>query len=368
MKKLFEVEEKKISGIPPQYQGLPLDVVKMLLESGTRYSEPVKDKQEQERRKGIVRDVRQLENERELEKKRKIQERYKSLDTQSKIKFGSLQGEIVEVLVSKYVVGDEELDQLYPEERFLVVAIRDQLLAQKERNPTDNFTPNLSDIQKEVYTHWVQRLTLEGIEDEDTFHGGTSDDKSNKNTSKSLDNSQGVENGDESILDAYSSVYWNRRGHLYEDMFLVSHGIDPDRGEKFYELVDGDVGKNYDAHGISKINQLEHLLDLLENGVDTSRQFSTAPFELSEGERITGSVSGTSSGTAYKDGIAVLVGGYKHPILEKNGVIMESKIEIVFINDIFATLVNPLRKKFPQYQIYLLSEQKRVLRNNAQNI
>lgn len=115
----------------------------------------------------------------------------------------------------------------------------------------------------------------------------------------------------------------------------------------------------FDAHGISKGNQLEQLLKLLETGIDPSKPFYTAPFEVTAEMRSAGSVFGTSGGTAYKDGIAVVTSGFKQSI-KKDG------IKHVFLNDVYADMKKPLQELFPQYQVHLLSEQNAVLEKEAQ--
>ena len=154
--------------------------------------------------------------------------------------------------------------------------------------------------------------------------------------------------------EVFNSVGLKYRGELKDVLDIMSMGIDPETQERVFEPVSGEVGRNFNAHGIAKTNQLAFLLSLLETGIDPNKPFSTAPFDLRDEERAGGSLTGTGGGTCYKNGIAVLTGGYKQG-LEEFG------IKHVFINDVYAELVEPLKKLFPQYQIHLLSEQKAVL-------
>ena len=161
----------------------------------------------------------------------------------------------------------------------------------------------------------------------------------------------------EKIKKLYKKIYSQRRMSLHEDLFCVSIGIFPDTMENF-DLVLGEVGRHFDAHGIAKSDQLAKLLYILENGIDFSRPFHTAPFEVpDEIKSGLGAGLGTSGGTAFKDGIAVLTGGYKQSL--KDG------IKHVFLNDVYADLKQPLSELFPQYKIHLLSEQKKVLEDEA---
>ena len=72
-----------------------------------------------------------------------------------------------------------------------------------------------------------------------------------------------------------SSIYFSRRGHLNDDMFLASKGfVENEDGTGYsYEKVDGNVGRIFDAHGIDKGDQLESLVQLLSKGVDANRTF-----------------------------------------------------------------------------------------------
>ena len=167
----------------------------------------------------------------------------------------------------------------------------------------------------------------------------------------------------EQKLDELSKeIYFSRRGHLSEDMFMVAKGANPDSDEpeRMYEPVQGEVGMHFDAHGIDKGNQLESLLRLLEGGVDPSRDFYTAPFEVTdEARKAMAAAVGTSGGTAYKGGLAVVTGGY-------NESIQEGGIKHVFINDVYKDIIPVLQERFPDVQVHALSEQRAVLGQEAQ--
>jgi hypothetical protein len=145
-------------------------------------------------------------------------------------------------------------------------------------------------------------------------------------------------------------TYNQHQTSLQEEMFLVGQGFNVD-GSK-YEQVSPDIGRDYDAHGIAKSDQLTKLLHLLEQGVDPNLAFHTAPFELGNEER--GAGGNTAGGTAHKDGLAVVTSGYRERIAE-NG------IKHVFLNDVYGQLREPLQSLFPDVRIHLLSEQKAIL-------
>lgn len=135
-------------------------------------------------------------------------------------------------------------------------------------------------------------------------------------------------------------------------------GINP-LNDEIYEKVDPEIAMDFDAHGIAKDKQLENLLALLERGVDKSRPFYTAPFSLPKELRAgMGAALGTAGGTAYKDGVAVVTGGYKESIASGG-------IKHVFLNDLYSKMLDPLKRLYPEYQFNLLSEQKRVMEEEA---
>lgn len=159
------------------------------------------------------------------------------------------------------------------------------------------------------------------------------------------------------IKEKSDQVYFKNRHTFRDQLFEVAHGVLPDGST--YQLVDGEVGKNFDAHGIAKTDMLEKLMALLENGINPEQQFFTAPFELPNEDRAgLGAALGTGGGTAYKDGIAVVTAGYGELLLDKG-------IKHVFVNDLYAPLAEPLQRLFPQYRIHLLSEQKEVLESEV---
>ena len=163
------------------------------------------------------------------------------------------------------------------------------------------------------------------------------------------------------LRDLMGKVYFARRMTLANDAFLVAHGIDPDSTENrlLFERVEGDIGEHFDAHGIDKSNQLEALLSLLSKGIDPTRTFYTAPFEVPDHKRAAlAAALGTSGGTAYKGGLAVVTAGYGEKL-------SDSGIKHVFINDLYADLVDLLQRAFPTVHIHRLSEQKSVLEADA---
>ncbi|HAU66089.1 TPA: hypothetical protein DCW61_01960 [Candidatus Uhrbacteria bacterium] len=261
-----------------------------------------------------------------------------------------------------------------PEESFVLDKLKIVYRKFKKENPDKPFAFDFSkDIDRKVYNNLIQRLAFKILEGRQNV----GDQKKANVIRRELGiPSQEIkkdglllpEKEDESqkekkdklikkLRDLEQKIYSTRRLTLKDDMFLVGHGINPETDEKF-DLIDGKIGQFFDAHGIAKMDQLTKLLQILEKGIDPSKPFFTAPFEVTNEMRAAGAVTGTSGGTAYKDGIAVLTSGYKES-LSKN------EIKHIFINDVYGDMVEPLLRLYPKYQIHLLSEQKKIMESEV---
>lgn len=132
-----------------------------------------------------------------------------------------------------------------------------------------------------------------------------------------------------------------------------------------------DSATQIDSHGIAKGNEIEHLLDFLNNGIDKSRTLYTAPLHTNEKTRAAASALGTAGGTSYRDGLFIIAA---HPgeTLNENG------IGTVLINDMsynevgslgYTTaknLKNYLQKLYPNIDFILYSEAKDYYESNKQ--
>ena len=157
------------------------------------------------------------------------------------------------------------------------------------------------------------------------------------------------------IKEIVKKEYYDRRNTLHEDLFIVWKWILNTETNETYDRVSWEIWEKYDSHWITKSTQLPNLLNLLDNWIDESRAFSTAPFELTnETKHKISSAIWTWWGTSYKDWIWIITSNY-------NKTIKEDWIKFVFINDIYWDLISPLSELYPQFNFYLLSEQKEVL-------
>lgn len=167
------------------------------------------------------------------------------------------------------------------------------------------------------------------------------------------------------VKDEVNKISMEYRHGLRDEMFSVGHGVLPGTDDKVYDKINSQIGIHFDSHGLSKGHpsaQYEQLIYLLENGIDKSKQFHTAPFEVSNELRAgLGSGLGTSGGTCYKEGFAVLVSGYRKSLINDG-------ITFVLINDIFGSdkIINTLKGIYEnKYTIGRLSEQVEILKPNT---
>jgi hypothetical protein len=133
-----------------------------------------------------------------------------------------------------------------------------------------------------------------------------------------------------------------RRKHDHFDAWHSGGGVSPD------------IGSQYDSHGIAKSNPLGALLNILENGIDRSRRFDTAPLVPQSGS---GAGLGTAGG-AYKDGPFIL--------LSKPGqTIMDGGVATVLVSDPVAGTIPALQARFPNVQFIPYSGAQKALTDQS---
>ena len=138
------------------------------------------------------------------------------------------------------------------------------------------------------------------------------------------------------------------RGDWHDAMFNLDD-IRLDNMNNYY-CCDRNLGQHFSAHGIAKgflNDQKESLFALLENGI--SKKTYYAPFVFTEEDApLMGPATGTAGG-AYKDGLAVVISGYKQDLL-KDG------IKLVLLTDLGESLLPSLRKMYPNIMFEKLSQ------------
>ncbi len=324
------------------------------------YNDAEKNKSETERRQRALEAIKTGEENREAGKEKQLTERYAVLPNDQKNEFPSAQKDAARAL-AEHIQGKKDIDDLSPEESFVLGKLKTAYEEFKKENPDKPFSFDFAkDIDKSVYNNLAQRLSFGVLVSKQKII-----DQENANAIREelgIPKQEIIKDGGQKTEDladitkAYKQVYFEKRNTLGDDLFLVAHGVDPETNIPF-ELVPGEIGSKFDAHGIAKNDQLEKLLQLLTKGIDDSKPFYTAPFELpNDVKALMGPALGTNGGIAYKDGLAVVTSGCNEELI-KNG------IKHVFINDVYKKLVEPLSKKFSQYNFHLLSEQKQVMEN-----
>ena len=133
---------------------------------------------------------------------------------------------------------------------------------------------------------------------------------------------------------------------LYKKAFpdyKVPSGVNCDAMVYLNSLPD-EIGKQYDAHGLSKSSipdQLEQLNELLTNGIDKTGKFYTAPLAVPVEEAAgAGTGLGTSGGCAVRDASFIITG-------DKSKSLKDDGIKHVIVNDAYYSIIADLREKFP---------------------
>jgi hypothetical protein len=105
-------------------------------------------------------------------------------------------------------------------------------------------------------------------------------------------------------------------------------------------VIDWQIGEQFDAHGIAKGNDLSRLVGLLNNGIDQSKAFNTAPLENNPDNKAGATWLGSAGGTAYKDGGFIVMS-------DPGKKIAESGIKNVIVNDLYYGIIDRLSKAYP---------------------
>ncbi len=123
--------------------------------------------------------------------------------------------------------------------------------------------------------------------------------------------------------------------------------------------VTEEVGSQYDGHGIAKGNPLGALLNILENGIDASRRFDSAPLAPTSSSAGAGSGLGSANG-AYKDGPFILLGERGKSILDG--------IRTVLVSDEVGATIPALQQRFPNVRFVSHSNAQSVLAQDMPNM
>lgn len=149
--------------VPPQYEGLPSEVVEDMWESPV-FIDPEKNASEQKRREAALTQIRGNESLRETQKEEALQNRYAQLPDEERQRFPQYQKIAAEKLVA-HIQGKEALSNLEPQENFVLGKLQAAYLEHKKAHPNTSFQFKLGrEIDQRVYNNLAQRLSFGAME------------------------------------------------------------------------------------------------------------------------------------------------------------------------------------------------------------
>lgn len=155
--------EEKQSAIPPQYKGMPSEVVEELWQNPI-YIDEAKNKSETERRQTALEEIKRTEQDREAQKEEGLKRQYSGLSNEQKTKFPDAQKDAAKIL-TECIQGKREVDDLSPEESFVLQKLKTSYEDFKKDNPDKPFSFDFAkDIDKSVYNNLAQRLSFSVLE------------------------------------------------------------------------------------------------------------------------------------------------------------------------------------------------------------
>lgn len=119
--------------------------------------------------------------------------------------------------------------------------------------------------------------------------------------------------------------------------------------------IDWQIGEKFDAHGIAKSNNLSNLINLLNNGIDPSKNFHTSPLENNPDKKAGATHGGSAGGVAYKNGGFI--------VLDDPGEkISETGIKNVLVNDLYYDAIERLSEAYPDITFIRADQANEVLK------
>ena len=106
-----ENKEEKQSAIPPQYKGMPSEIVEELWQNPI-YIDEAKNKSETERRQNALEKIKRTEQGRETQKEERLKQQYSGLSDEQKTKFPDAQKDAAKIL-SECIQGKREIENLF---------------------------------------------------------------------------------------------------------------------------------------------------------------------------------------------------------------------------------------------------------------
>lgn len=158
-----ELAKEEPNIIPPQYKGMPSEVVEELWQSPVFVDEE-KNISEVERKQTALEAIKKKENDRETAKQKYLTEKYKDLNDKQKDNFPSAQSAAIEI-AHEYIQGKKEANLLSDEESFVIGKLNISYEDFKKENPDKPFSFDFSrEIDRSVYNNLVQKLAFQILE------------------------------------------------------------------------------------------------------------------------------------------------------------------------------------------------------------
>lgn len=338
----FEDKQDEQVVVPDRYNGLPSNMVEEVWPANTRQTP-----EEQQRRAKILEKLKGDESAREEEKATAFAERYKSLPPESRTQFVDLQSDSQALLVKHIQEGQDLGIDLDVDEQYVLAKLKTAYEDAKEgrSGQTTEFQLTSPEDQK-TWANLHHKITFNLLAEKTV-----TDDEARADEVRE-------EIGIPTVETASTDGPTPEAKTLTQEEILQikneagfgakTRDLDPDDQANFDLMnpdnaIDWQIGEQFDAHGIAKDSvprQFDQLIFLLDNGIDSSRNFHTAPLEKSPDKAGMGAGIGTAGGTAYKDGCFILLG-------DPGKQISESGIKNVLVNDTYYDAIDRLSQAYP---------------------
>jgi len=284
------------------------------------------------------------------------------LSEEQKTEFPDAQKDAAKIL-TECIQGKREIEDLLPEESFVLGKLIEAYEEFKEKNPDKPFSFELAkDIDCRVYHNLAQRLSFRALEDK----GKTSDqEKLNSIREKLGLPTQEIQKNRPLLPEEKVEPKPLTTEEVKEIERNAYAKVKQGQGnlDLMINFIDWEIGQRFDAHGLAKKSvpaQLWQLLNLIEKGIDPDRPFHTAPLEVDPELRAgLGTGLGTGGGTTYKDGSFIILG-------EIDQKINQSGIRYIAVNDAYYDSISRLQEAYPQVQFIRADELNDILKKIAE--
>jgi len=272
-----ENNEEKQSAIPPQYKGMPNEIVEELWQNPI-YIDGAKNKSETKRRLNALEEIKRAEQDREAQKEERLKQQYSGLSDEQKAKFPDAQKDAAKIL-TECIQGKREINDLSSEESFVLQKLKTSYENFKKDNPDKPFSFDFAkDMDKSVYNNLAQRLSLSVLESKRKI-----DDQEKANAIREELGIPKQEIQDDSLITPEHNQQQNYKGLGDEDFeeFKVKNG-ETDIGVFWYEYG------NAAAKKLKESGQLEWGKERIyfDIPLDNMEELRDLAFELAKSEKI----------------------------------------------------------------------------------